>query len=292
MEGGDMKFRNWSAIKKLAFGAFTAVSLVMLPASVQAAEITGFLGISGGVIYDAVNSTGGAVIDWAPADLGIGASTVVTQATGYFNPDGLGPMGIDVDPFLTASTSLTIRDITNVPPGGPIPAPAYAPAGPANVPNFLSNFVDNFDHTLLPLVDLHFDLTEVVRQTGFPACTPAASLGTTCVLGDVFVVTQTSEGLRILMDVRGYFRNLTDQGYFGGAFSTTFKGLTFAEAFARLAAGQDLNCNNVNTPPGGTTFCTFDANFNNISAVPEPTTLLTFGTGAAILARRIRRRKA
>jgi hypothetical protein len=234
---------------------------------------------------------GSAILDWRPSGGGTGVAFVVTDATDYFNPDGAGAAGIDV------GTMLSIRDITNDPAlGGAIPAPAYAPAGAADVPNFLSNFVDLSDGITAPVAGLHFDLTEMVQNNAFPVCSGVPGTegeGDTCVFGEIFVLTETDEGLRINLDVRGYFRNFNtdtqtnDEGFYKGAFSTTFTDLTFDTAYARLIAGQDLDCPTGNN--GGRTACTFDANFTPAQPIPEPASLLLFGTGSTLLALRRRR---
>jgi hypothetical protein len=266
-------------LQKFLTGTIAIAGLVAAPGIVQAGPIDGFIGVSGGVTYDTVGTSGSAILDWSPVGGGVGRGFVVTDATGYFNPDGAGPMGIDI------GTNLVIRDLTNDPALAILTGAAYAPPGPASVPNFLNTFVDP-DLTTIP--GLHFDLTEMVKQTGFPACTGLETAGATCVLGDIFVLTETQGHLSILLDVRGNFVNGADSGYFKGGFSTTFTDLTFAKAYARLAAGQNLDCPS-NSTSDGRTSCTFDANFTPINAIPEPASLLLFGTGSTLLALRKRR---
>lgn len=276
-------------VRQVITGAATVVAMATLPGAALAGPINGFLAISGGVTYDTVGNTGNAILDWAPTGTGFGNGFVVTNATGYFNPDGAGVAGIDV------VTQLQIRDVTGtLALSGAAPLPAYAPAGPVNVPNFLSNFVqipNGADNTIAPLTNLHFDLTEMVRNNAFPMCTGAETEGDTCVLGEIFVLTETEDGLRINLDVRGFFRNAADEGFFMGAFSTTFTGLTFQGpdgAYAKLAAGTNLDCPD---GAGGRTACSFDASFSNAQPIPEPASLLLFGTGSTLLALRRRRNK-
>src|SRR5688500_2190174 len=125
-------------VRQVVTGAAAIAAMATLPGSAFAGPIVGFLGIAGGITYDTVTPLpmgGSAILDWRPSGGGTGVAFVVTDATDYFNPDGAGAAGIDV------GTMLSIRDITNDPAlGGAIPAPAYAPAGAADVPNFLSNF--------------------------------------------------------------------------------------------------------------------------------------------------------
>ena len=279
--------RMTKMVRQVVTGAAAIAAMATLPGSAFAGPIVGFLGIGGGITYDTVGTSGSAILDWRPAGGGTGVGLVVTDATGYFNPDGAGVAGIDF------GTQYTIRDLTNDPTlAGAPPLAAYAPPGPVNVPNFLSNFVDP-DGTTAPVSGLRFDLTEMVVQSG-PACTGGETLGSTCVLGGIFVVTETVEGLRINLDVRGFFRNFhpvtmtLDEGFFAGAFSTTFTDLTFQQTYARLAAGQDLDCP-AGGDQGGRTSCTFDANFTNAQPIPEPASLLLFGTGSTLLALRRRR---
>lgn len=272
-------------VRQAVTGAMTIAAVTALSGSAYAGPIVGFLGIGGGITYDTVNNSGSAILDWRPSGGGTGIGLVVTDATGYFNPDGDGVAGLDV------GTQLTIRDITNDPGlAGGVPMPAYAPAGDVNVPNFLSNFNDLSDGVTAPVTGLHFDLTEMVRNTSYPTCTGAEDQGDTCVLGEIFVLTESTEGLRILLDVRGFFRNADDEGFFRGAFSTTFTDLTFAEAYARLEAGENLDCP-ANNGQGARTSCSFDASFTPAQPIPEPASLLLFGTGSTLLALRRRRNK-
>jgi len=274
-----------TVVKRVLTGTIAIAGLVAAPATVRAGSIDGFIGISGGITYDTYLTAGSAILDWSPVGGGLGRGFVVTDATGYFNPDGGGLMGIDI------GTSMVMRDLTNDPAlAGPAPAAAYAPPGAASVPNFLSNFVDP-DGTIAPLTNLHFDLTEMVKQTAYPACNGSEGAGSTCVLGEIFVLTETNGHLSILLDVRGNFVNGNDSGAYKGGFSTTFTDLTFQTAYARLASGQNLDCPS-NSTSDGRTSCTFDANFTSIAAVPEPASLLLFGTGSTVLLALRKRRNA
>jgi hypothetical protein len=271
-------------VRQALTGAIAIAAMATLPGSAYAAPITGFLAIGGGITYDTVDNTGGAIIDWSPSGGGTGTVVSVTDATGYFNPDGAGVLGLD---FLD---TMTIRDLTNTAAlAGPVPAPAYAPPGATvEVENFLSNPTG----VGAALSGLHFDLTERVVQTPtaeLQPCDFTEGLGDQCILGDIFILSQSQEGLRIALDVRGYFRNGMDEGYFTGGFSTTFTDLTFQEAYARILAGENLDC-----PAGvgtGRVPCSFDANFTNAEPIPEPASLLLFGTGSTLLALRRRRNK-
>jgi PEP-CTERM motif len=274
-------------VRQAVTGAMTVAAVTALSGSAYAGPIVGFLGIGGGITYDTVGTTGAAILDWRPTGGGTGVGLVVTDATGYFNPDDGGPLGLDV------GTVMTIRDLTNDPTlAGVAPMPAYAPAGfDVSVPNFLSNFTDISDGVTAPVTGLHFDLTERVRNTSYPVCTGTEGEGDTCTLGEIFVLSESEEGLRILLDVRGFFRNEGDEGYFRGAFSTTFTDLTFAEAYARLDRGENLDCPAANGTTGARTSCSFDASFTPAQPIPEPASLLLFGTGSTLLALRRRRNK-
>src|SRR5688572_7148738 len=290
-EDEDMKMEKM--VRKVLTGAVAIGAMVALPGSAFALPITGFLGFGGGIVYDTINTTGGAILDFQnPPSGGVGTGLVVTMATGYFNPDGNGTAGIDF------GTQLQIRDLTNVLAGsGAIPLPAFAPAGAVNVPNFLTVISDP-DGVTAPVTGLHFDLTEMVSNASYPACTGAEGLGDTCVLGNIFVLSQSTNGVRILLDVRGYFRNFSpvtqtnDEGFFEGAFSTTFSDLTFAQLYNNLfVTGANLDCPASAGGGAGRTGCTLDANFTPAQPIPEPASLLLFGTGSTLLALRRRRNK-
>jgi len=276
---------KWSSV---VFGSVVALLGLAAPMTVSAAPIVGTLGISGGVIYDTRGAAGSglSIVDFAPPGGGTGTSGVtISTQSGYFTP---------IDPFSQA----TILDITNDITAVGVPGPAYVPAGidlgPAGIGGFLRNFTDPDVAGLYP-AGLHFDLTQLLNQAG-PACTGAETIGNSCVEGP-FALQDTAAGVRVNFDVLGYFRNGVDEGYFAGAFSTTFLGLHFQDAgsshneglFTRLdVTGRDLACI---TAQGTDISCTFDANFANVAAVPEPASLMTFGAGAALLAM-VRRRRA
>lgn len=277
-------------VQQAATGAAVIAATAALPGSANAAPITGFLGIGGGITYDSVGTSGSAILDWSPSGGGTGNAFVVTQASGYFNPgpvaDPGGLMGID------PGTRLLIRDLTNDPALAGANAALALPGAGNNVTNFLTGFVDP-DGVLAPVTGLHFDLTELVVQTPTADVQPCNFTETSgsCILGDIFVLTQTTEGLRINLDVRGFFRanGDADSGFFKGAFSTTFTDMEFQEAYAKLSAGQNLDCPS-NDGQGGRVPCSFDASFTNAQPIPEPASLLLFGTGSTLLA--IRRRRA
>jgi hypothetical protein len=285
---------TWRSVFSGTLAAFFA-----LAASANAANITGTLGIGGGVFYDNLAAgTGLAIIDFDPTGGGEGEATVIKAATGYFSATA------GLAPCLGGNTTcaLDIYDLTNsAAAGGVAPAgPMFAPAG-ADLTAVPSHFGKNFLHDFNdPDADgLHFDLFQIVLQPGVPCTT---GLETTCVLGP-FVLTETAEGLRIAFDVLGWFRNDTDndgddddEGFFKGAFSTTFLGITMEEARDRIAlpgGPEDLLCQVDNDGDGDIdeeVTCTWDSNFAP-AVIPEPATLLTFGAGSAALAA-IRRRRA
>jgi len=257
-------------------GALALLS-VAVPHSAQAATITGHLGFAGTGIYDTLDNTGGATIDFydeltgtPDATAGDGQMIRLNNATGYFT----GIVGY-----------ANIKDMTNsivdVPPSTEvIPGFNYGPAGLAN---FISAFTDaNFS-------GLHFDIEKLLLQQG-NTCTGLEGQGDTCVEGP-FSLTQTATGLDIVFDMTGWFRrtvnNVLDEGYYKGHFTVGFDGETFAGLFAKLAAGQDLVCGTATDP----TPCEIRAGFDP-TAVPEPATMLSFGLGSAVLAMVVRRRRA
>ena len=68
--------------KGLGFG-LAVLSLVGLPAYASAATLTGTIGFSGSVFYDAQDTTGGAIIDFTPpVGGGSGQTLIVNSQTG------------------------------------------------------------------------------------------------------------------------------------------------------------------------------------------------------------------
>jgi hypothetical protein len=252
---------------------FTVAALAALGLSspASAAEIIGHIGFAGSIVYDTRGAgTGLAIIDFGDIDgntggvSGTGVVFKVGGTTGYFTN-------------ISNGSTATILDITNDATADP-PA-TFAPAGfPLLVEGFLSAFTD------VDAAGLRFDLTEVIVASGTP-CTGTEGLGDTCALGP-FTLVETAGGVRVNFDVLGYFRKgaagctggaCIDEGFFQGAFATTFGGLTFAELFERIeVSGLDLMCGVDNLE----TSCTLDANFDSV--VPEPVTLVTLGTGLAL----------
>jgi hypothetical protein len=189
-----------------------------------AAPLIGTLGISGGIVYDTLNTTGGAILDFTPLGTGVGQFVDVGIATGYFDTVlglGIGDTG-------------QILDLTNLASAAGVPGPVYAPPG---VPNL---GIDDFLSAFTGAAGLTFELSQVVLQSGTP-CTGSEGLGDTCVIGP-FSISQTNLGVRIAFDILGWFINGSDSGFYSGAFSTTFRGRTFADLFAALATGSDFTC--------------------------------------------------
>jgi hypothetical protein len=270
-------------------GSTFAALLVATTAS--AATITGTLGIGGGVFYDNLAvGTGLAIIDFDPTGTGEGDGNIIKAATGYFSATA---------GLVACTNCFDIYDLTNSPgAAGVSPAgPMFAPAG-TDLTVVATHFGKNFLHGFTAEPGLHFDLQQIPLQSGTPCTTGAEE---TCVLGG-FKLTETEAGLRVSFDVYGWFRNNLDmdpededEGFFKGAFSTTFTGMTMEEARDRIAlAGgpEDLKClvdNDGNGTIDEEVTCTWDANFVP-SAIPEPATLLTFGLGSAAVAAARRRR--
>jgi len=249
------------------------VGLLGTAAPANAALITGNLSISGAITYDTLNTVGGATLNFiepftSPPSAPTGPFIEVTSASGVLGTYGLG----------TGSKG-SIENISNVP---ATPNTVFAPAGvdlTGTVNNFLQKWTKADGTTAIP--GLHFDLTSIPIQSG-PGCPTTPS----CAEGP-FLLTETTNGIRVSFDVFGNFVNGADFGAYKGSFSMVVDGLTLAEAGKRLTVtGQDIMCgiNNLEKP------CSFTANFDPVPAIPEPATILTFGLGSLALAR-IRRRK-
>jgi len=251
-----------AAVKKSIIGLAV---LALMASTANAAPITGSMSLGGSVIYVPFGPQPpgeASIIDFLPLLGGVGVEFAALGGTGYFGA-------------LDGGSAVVTADLTNdaaLAAGG---FGVYAPPGVLGTPVvLLAGFADP------DYAGLAFVLTEVVIQSGFPTCTGGEGLGQSCVTGQVFNLQQTAEGLRINFDVRGFFYNVNtgDIGQYKGAYATTFTGLTFNSAYALLAAGTPLTCEN--------TGCGVTATF---TPVPEPATLLTFGAGTALLAARRRR---
>jgi hypothetical protein len=266
-----MKWRSL-VLASLAAGALA------IPASANAALITGSFSISGAFTYDTMGGPCGitgcnlAGLDFdqvlPPPTAPTGPFIQVTSATGYF-------AGLGMTAFVTTGD---ILNITNNP--APPLNYTYAQDGVAiTVPNFLQGF-NNCGGLCNAL---HFDLNFIPDQPG-PGCPslPACAEGP-------FLLTQTALGIRVDFDVIGKFVNGGDSNDYIGSFSTTFNGLTMAEVGNRIGPGGnglDIACG----PTNSEQTCSFTANFNPAN-IPEPATMLTFGAGSLVLARLRRRKK-
>lgn len=270
-------------MKRFSIFALGALAALGLATRAEATTITGHIGFSGGILYDTLDTSGSATLDFAPLGGTTGTVITIDAVTDYFANTGGG-----IPAFPSAGTdaaTVTILDLTNN--AALDPTDTFAPAGvPLNIVGFLSAFTS----PILPAFyqNLRFDLTEVVVQ-GF-TCTGSEGVGDTCQEGP-FTITQSVNGLTIDFNVLGNFVNGADSGAYKGTFDMTLNGMTFATLFNKLdVLGQDVGCD---AATGFTTTCTFSGNFDPVSAVPEPATLVTFGIGSAVLAglRRRRNRK-
>jgi hypothetical protein len=271
---------KWSSV---VFGSVVALLGLAVPSNVSAAAITGHIGFGGSIVYDTRLPPGAglATLDFYDELTGLPDATAGDGQVLKLGPNFLQPI-CAVANCITGYAN--IKDLTNDPTDAPAAGPstlviAGVNYGPAGIANFISAFTDP------DAAGLHFDLTELRLQPG-ALCTGNEGLGDKCVEGP-FALEQTAAGIHVSFDVFGYFRRPGDEGYYSGAFTTTFGGLTFKELFNRLDnTGQDLMCGTNNLADA----CTMDANFDPF-VVPEPASMLTFGAGAAVLAM-VRRRRA
>jgi hypothetical protein len=268
-------------MKRFAIAAASALVLgIAAPAS--AALITGTINFTGAAIFDVKNTTGSAVLDFAPSGTGVGGVATVDTVDGYF----FTTLNITGFPPFTDFVTATIKDQTNDPlfsgVPGPVLLPVDTPIGAAGV-RFIDKFVDT-DPTI-PMVpnDLHFNVTLFPSQSG-ALCVGDIANGTSCTIG-AFLLTQTTEGVRLSWDYIGQWVNGIDVGDYIGAFNATLVGYTVGEVLQKLDDGIDIGCGDTKLEN-----CVIGGNFQPIPTVPEPATLLLFGAGSGLLA--LRRRKA
>jgi hypothetical protein len=263
------QFRGWF-VCAAAVGA-----LALYATEAQAAGISGLLAID--------NAAGGGVtvtpttITWLPPCCsGSGGEFLVgATSTGSFAS-------------LTTGNALNLNT-TNEPVGAafPLGAPIVDHATDAAVQavegNVLPGFLTFTGGTPLTLqFDLNFIQPGVFTSTD---CGMSPAPGQTCTLpGTAFDFVNTSAtSSTVSINLSGFVRdtaNPSELSTFTGLYQTTFSNLNFQQVIAQLES------------TGGIT-STYSGTFNaTVAAIPEPVTMMTFGTGVALIARRLRRRRA
>jgi len=276
-----------------------AIGLLAIATPIEAAPIIdGSLSFSGQIIYDTLDTTGHAGLDFTDPHVTTlvppptSNTGTVFELTGVTSGSYMDTLGIQ------PGTKALILNITNCDPSsGTDPCSpstsvtnyTYAPNGVTGAPFPVVNFLDNFDFTSNGSVDtqLHFDITEFPNLIG-PSCGGPI---TSCVEGP-FQLSQITDskgnvGVQIEFKVIGQFKNEDDGavGDYTGTFDITLNNVSLETVGNRLLAGLDVACG------GFVNSCPVQATFDPISPVPEPATMLTFGLGSLVLARMRRRKK-